>query len=72
MGIKINIDIFLPEIHEYLCRQRNDLRHRYNNFQHKDAVFTFDGALSVVFFCRAFDVGQSEAVEEGVLLGGSA
>ena len=48
------------------------LRHRYYNFQHKDSAFAFDGALSVVFFCRAFDVGQSEAVEEGVLLGGSA
>ena len=46
------------------------LRHRYHDFQHKDAVRTFYRALAVVFFHCISDVGQSETVEKGVILGG--
>ena len=43
--------------------------HRYHDLQHKDAVFAFDGALPVVFVHGGADVGQAEAVEQGVFLG---
>ena len=46
------------------------LRHRYHDFQYKDAVRTFYRTLAVVFFHRISDVGQSETVEKGVILGG--
>ena len=43
--------------------------HRYHDLQHKDAVFAFDGALPVVFVHGGADVGQAEAVEQGVFFG---
>ena len=57
-----------------LIRRRKKLisLHRYHNLQHKDAACTFDSALAVIFFCGGADVGQTEAVEQGVFLGGFA